>query len=137
HREHGIGAARLGLLAHPFEGLVARLLQLLGQSLELAADEGLEPGAELGADVAGANCQPGALAEHPVDPPARHVVHRGNQQGHLVSRPRDRAPSLPGSCVWWRWSRIAARRSTRPNTPLPPTVGRSTPVPTRSSATSG
>src|SRR5674536_182692 len=71
------------LVHHPLHDLVAALDQCGGHPPELAADQRLELGAELGADVAGPDGQAENLTEHLGDGVPRQVVHRRDQ--HDVS----------------------------------------------------
>lgn len=60
--DDGVGAQRLGLGYHAIGGDGAGLLHHLGVGLELAADDGLEPGADVLADVLGLD---GAALDEP------------------------------------------------------------------------
>jgi hypothetical protein len=85
-RDHGVSALCLGLLNEPLGGVLAALSQHLGHALELAADQRLERGAHLRADVPRAHRQAEHLAQHLVDGVARQLVHGADD--HVAS-------------VWW------------------------------------
>src|SRR5688572_25766867 len=69
HVEHRVRAHGLRLLDHACEGLVARLLQELGVRLELAADDVLQAGKKVLADVLcphGAPLHQAEVLHHPL-----------------------------------------------------------------------
>src|SRR5690242_19516531 len=84
HREDGVGASAVRLVDEALDGLLTGLHELLAQALELAADDRLEAGPELGTDVPRPHGQPGDLAEHLGDVVSRQVVHRGDQHGRSL-----------------------------------------------------
>ena len=74
--DDGIAALRAGVFEHPAHHLVAALGEVASHALQLTAEHRLQPGAELGEGVAGADGEAEDLATHPLDLPAGDLIGR-------------------------------------------------------------
>jgi hypothetical protein len=75
--ENRVGAGGLGLRAHPRDRLLARILEQLRVPLELTADQVLQAGHEITADVLCPHRAPLHQPQMLGDLPARDVLERG------------------------------------------------------------
>ena len=95
-----IGAERLGVLGHPRDRLLAALGHELRVGLDLAADDSLESGEEVAAEVAGADRVAAGDAEDFGDPGAGNLVgggkdHRRILRNGSLERARIRSRTAP------------------------------------------
>src|SRR5262249_23669526 len=78
-------AFRLRLFDHPFRHLRPAVRERLRHPLQLSAEDRLQPGTELGADVARAHGEAEDLAEHFFDRVSRDVVHGRDEHSSMTS----------------------------------------------------
>src|SRR5664280_1469484 len=129
HSQDGVRALGPRLVHHPLHDLVAALDQCGGHPPELATDQRLELGAELGADVAGPHGQAENLTEHLGDGVPRQVVHRRDQHDVSSGSFGQRTAGAPSSHVQaGRYGRVLSA----PALPVPRRARPATGSPVRS-----
>ncbi|GEB47078.1 hypothetical protein MTE01_30230 [Microbacterium testaceum] len=85
HRDHRVGPDGLGRLDETLLRFVAALLQLLRETLQLAAEDRFQAGAELHPDVASAHGEAGHFAVHFDDLTAGDIVHGRDEHATSVA----------------------------------------------------
>src|SRR5579863_4351681 len=93
---------RLSLLDHPLYDLLPAGDEVLGHPLQLATDQRLQPGPDLGADIPGPDGEPEHFPEYLCDLVTRNVIHGADclASDFVQQDPRIFRPHLRGLLVF-------------------------------------